>query len=153
MESTNLRQLIEEILRDSREMILATCVDSMPWAVSLVFGHDEKFNLYWMSQENTRHSKELAKNPKVAVAINKQSTGGGKDKGLQIQGKASRLPKNKILAVAQKFFAKRGLKKLPQSLEEAQKMSEGRSWFALKPSKIYVIYAPLFGYGREEFKP
>ena len=42
----DLSKLIDEILRDSREMVLATSVNNIPWASVLVFGHDDKYNLY-----------------------------------------------------------------------------------------------------------
>ncbi|MBI2012566.1 pyridoxamine 5'-phosphate oxidase family protein [Candidatus Curtissbacteria bacterium] len=142
----DLRSLIEEILRDSREMILATSNGSNPWATTLVFGHDEDFNLYWMSPDDTRHSRELAKNPQVAAAINKQPTGENA-KGLQIEGNGYKLEKEEEIGAAREFFVKRGGDlPLPKTPQEAEPISPGSSWYVLKPSKIYVYYGPLFGY-------
>ncbi|KKS03531.1 MAG: hypothetical protein UU56_C0019G0009 [Candidatus Curtissbacteria bacterium GW2011_GWA2_41_24] len=134
-------------------MILATFSAKGPWVATLVFGHDANFNLYWISFDNTRHTVELEKNPQVAAAINKQPTGGGQDKGLQIEGKAMRLPEEQILGAAREYFAKRGTPHMPKTLEEVNTLTEGRSWFVLKPTKIYIYYGPLFGYERKEFVP
>lgn len=154
MEKVDLRGLIEEILRDSREMILATSDGSGPWAATLVFGHDQNFNLYWMSRQNTRHSFQLLKNPNVAAVINKQPTGGGQDKGLQIEGKAHELSDEKEIGAAREFFAKRGTPlNLPKTAEEAEPISEDMSWYVLKPIKINIIYEPLFGYVVKKFIP
>ena len=92
VDNIDLRKLIEEILRDSREMVLATCQRGKPWVATLVFGHDAALNLYWISDLVARHSNELTKNPRVAAAINKQPTGTSEDKGLQVEGEASLLP-------------------------------------------------------------
>jgi len=153
MNDPDLRSLVEEILRDSREMVLATCQDGKPWAATLVFGHDENFNLYWMSREDTRHSREIAKNSKVAAAVNKQPTGENA-KGLQIEGNAYKLEKEEEIGAAREFFAKRGGDlPLPKTPQEAEPISPDSSWYVLKPTKIYVYYDPLFGYERKEFIP
>ena len=153
-DQVNLRPLIEEILRDSREMVLATASEKGPWVTTLVFGHDADFNLYWMSQESVRHSQEIVKNPKVAAVVNKQPTGQGQDKGLQIEGNAAKLTKEEEIGAAREFFAKRGGNlPLPKTPEEAEPISPGSSWYVLKPAKIYVYYGPLFDYDRKEFIP
>lgn len=148
-----LRKLIDEILRDSREMVLATSVNNIPWACVLVFGHDKDLNLYWISFENTRHSQEIVKNPNVSATVTKEPTGGGQDKGLQIQGLTRKLKEEEILGAAREYFAKKGTPKKPQTLEDANTLAKGRSWYVLKPTKISIIYGPLFGYERKEFIP
>lgn len=148
----DLRSLIEEILRDSREMVLATSDGLNPWVATLVFGHDENLNLYWMSQDNVRHSRELTKNPKVAAVVNKQPTDGKSDKGLQIEGHASKLTTEEEIGAAREFLAKRGGDlPLPTSPEEAEPITPNTSWYIVKPTKIYVYYMPLFGYERKEY--
>ena len=149
----DLRNLIEEILYGSREMVLATSADNIPWACVLVFGHDKDLDLYWISFENTRHSQEIDKNPNVAATVTKDPAGGGQDKGLQIQGSARKLKAEEILGAAKEYFAKRGTPKMPQTLEDANTLAEGRSWYILKPTKIKVLYGPLFGYEAREFIP
>lgn len=152
--SVDLTELIGEILRDSREMVLATTGEGGPWAASLVFGHNENYNLYWTSQDDSRHSLDLAKNPQAAVVINKEPTNGDGDKGLQLEGKAYKLTnETEILGAAREYYAKRGALELPDTVEEIEPFSPGASWFVFKPSKIYIFYGPLFGFERKELVP
>lgn len=146
-----LEELIQEILRDTREMVLATANGNTPWVSTLVFGHDDNFNLYWMSKEDTRHGDELAKNPKVAAVVNKQPTDEDA-KGLQIEGNAYKLETAEEIGAAREFFAKRGGNlPLPVTPTEAEPISPDSSWYVLKPTKIYVFYGPLFGYEKKEY--
>lgn len=149
----DLHKVIEEILRDSREMVLATASQKGPWAAALVFGHDQNFNLYWISDNKARHSKEIVKNPNVAAVIDVQPTGQGKDRGLQIQGQAFELPEEEILPAAREYFAKRGTPQMPKTLEDVNDLTQGRNWYALKPKIIYVINEELFGYERKQYTP
>ena len=145
------RLLIEEILSQARDLVLATSTNNIPWAAELVFGHDANFNLYWISAENARHSQELVKNPTVAAVITVQPAGKIKDRGLQIQGEARKLKEEEILGAAREYFAKRGTPKLPETLEDVNDLTKNRSWYTLKPTKIYILDEELFGYERKEF--
>ncbi len=142
--------LIDEILRDARDMVLATTVGKKPWAAELVFGHDKNFNLYWISDVDTRHSRELEANPDVAAVITVQPAGEIKNRGLQIEGKARKLTQEEIVGAAREYFAKRGTPHMPKTIEEVNKLTKGRSWYVLEPTKIYVLDEKLFGYERKE---
>lgn len=151
MDQEKLRKLIEEILQNTRELSLATAVENIPWCAVLVFGHDKNLNLYWVSYENARHSVEIEKNKNVAATITMQPTGNGQDKGLQIQGEARKLKEEEILGAAREYFAKRGTDKMPKTVEDVNKLLEGRSWYTLKPTKMFVLCAPLFNFDRKEY--
>lgn len=151
--TTDLRLLIESILSQSRDLVLATAQSNIPWAAELVFGHDGDFNLYWISDIDTRHSRELKKNPKVAAVITVQPAGEIKNRGLQIEGVARELKEEEIVGAAREYFAKRGTPHMPKTLEEVNKLTKGRSWYTLKPSKIYILDEALFGYDRKEYIP
>lgn len=152
--TVDLTELVSEILRDSREMVLATVSEKGPWAATLVFGSDKDYHLFWTSHEDARHSLELTKNPLVAATITKQPTGGGQDKGLQIEGKAYKLENDdEILGAAREFYMKRGSTDLPETIDEVEPYNPESSWYVLKPDKIFVIYEPLFAHDRQEFIP
>ena len=151
MENIDLRRVVDETFTNTREMVLATCIKGIPWSAVLVYGHDADFNLYWVSNEDTRHSMEIKSNPNVAATITMQPTGDGRDIGLQIAGQARILEEEEVLGAAREYFAKRGTDHMPKSLEDVNKLTEGRSWYMLKPTKIFVINEPLFGYGRVEY--
>ena len=151
--TTDLRLLVESILTESRDLILATAKNNIPWAAELVFGHDANFNLYWISDIDTRHSSELKKNPNVAGVITVQPAGEIKNRGLQIEGVARELKEEEIIGAAREYFAKRGTPHMPKTIEEGNKLTQGRSWYILKPTKIYIIDEKLFGYERKEYIP
>ena len=150
MPNIDLKLLVEEILTASRELVLATCAGNVPWASTLVFGHDADFNLYWISDEKTRHSRELVKNPQVSAAMTVPSS---KNKGLQIQGEARELKEEEVVGAAREYFAKRGTTKLPETLGDVNDLTKGRAWYVLKPTKIYVLDEELFGFDRQEYTP
>lgn len=50
-------------------MQVATVSGKQPWNCTLYYASDESLNLYWISTIDTRHSKEIHKNPKTAAAI------------------------------------------------------------------------------------
>jgi uncharacterized protein YhbP (UPF0306 family) len=61
--------LIKKYLREGRVMQIATSIDSRPWVCTVYFVPDEQHNLYWLSLPARRHSLEIAKNNKIAIAI------------------------------------------------------------------------------------
>lgn len=50
-------------------MQIATVCADQPWICTVYFVHDDDRNLYWVSLPERRHSREIAKNSSVAIAI------------------------------------------------------------------------------------
>ena len=50
-------------------MQLATVSGDQPWSCTLYYVADENLNLYWISTPDTRHSKQIHTNKKVAASI------------------------------------------------------------------------------------
>ena len=92
------------------------------------------------------------KNPTIAATVNTAGEN-GKSKGLQLQGEARKLEEEEIVGAAREYFAKRGTTKLPETLEDVNDLTKGRSWYVLKPTKIYILDEELFGYERKEYTP
>ena len=65
----NIKQLALNHLKDSFVMQLATSKDGQPWICNVHFLAEEDLTLYWMSEQDSRHSEDIAANPKVAAAI------------------------------------------------------------------------------------
>lgn len=81
-------ELLREYLHKCHVMQLATVQDTQPHISSVYYVNDDKFNLYWASWPERRHSQRLLKNDRVAATIVVQSD---KDKpvcGIQITGRA-----------------------------------------------------------------
>jgi uncharacterized protein YhbP (UPF0306 family) len=67
--SDQLKPLLFKYLKEGKVMQVATSADSRPWVCSVYFVPDDQHNLYWLSVPNRRHSSEIAKNNKIAIAI------------------------------------------------------------------------------------
>lgn len=65
----DVRELILKHLGSVKTLQLATSRDNKPWISNVHFVHDDEGNVYWLSTEERRHSKEIADNPQVAVSI------------------------------------------------------------------------------------
>lgn len=64
-----VKKLIKKYLAQVQVMQLATAVNNQPWACNVHFAADDELNLYWLSQPNRRHSREIAKNKNVAATV------------------------------------------------------------------------------------
>ncbi|MBI4032203.1 pyridoxamine 5'-phosphate oxidase family protein [Candidatus Berkelbacteria bacterium] len=138
-----VRELVEKALAEGYLMHLATADDGGPWAAGVIYVHDDQYNLYWISDVNTRHSKAVAASGQAAAAIT-VSTKPGTEFGLQIVGNAERID-GPHLELAVKHWTKRG-KKLPKLGEILYK---DHSWYKLVPTKIELIYQPEFDFDKQ----
>lgn len=62
-------EYIDEFLILGSVMQLATSVDNNPWISTVYYVADNERNIYWLSLPERRHSQEVIRNPKVAIAI------------------------------------------------------------------------------------
>jgi uncharacterized protein YhbP (UPF0306 family) len=65
----SVKDLVSKYLKEGRVMQIATCDGGQPWICSVYFVPDDQQNLYWLSLPARRHSLEIAKNFKIAIAI------------------------------------------------------------------------------------
>lgn len=150
----SLRQMILDYLEENQTLSLATSDGKIPWAATAFYAFDKDLNLYFMSAKDARHSREIAKNPTVACAINEKWEVKGGVKGLQIQGKAEELglrETTKVLPLFHKRFswAKKFLSSPKQILDKAFK---GRL-YKITPTKIFLLDEETFGReNRQELK-
>ena len=68
-------------------MTIATAKGESPWAAAVFYANDG-FTLYFLSDPESRHSKDIAENPVVAVTVNEDYHDWRKIKGIQMEGKA-----------------------------------------------------------------
>lgn len=85
------RKLITEYLQKKHMMQLATLSGEQPWICTVYYIVDNQLNLYWLSLESRRHSKEIIAHSKVAVAIPVKFDNGEPVIGIQIEGSAQQL--------------------------------------------------------------
>jgi uncharacterized protein YhbP (UPF0306 family) len=130
-------------------MSLATHDDTGSWVADVIFIYDEDFiNIYWMSDPQTRHSKAILKNNKVAGSITYSTKSKESNFGIQFEGIAEQLEGIQFELLV-KHLAKRGYP-MPE-LSQAEKILDGDCWYKLTPSKIFLIDEDNFGYDRQSF--
>ena len=139
-----IKDLVEEVFEKGYLMSLGVADEGGVWVADVIFIWEEGF-IYWLSDPDVRHSKAVLKNPQVAATIT-VSNGKGEDNiGLQIEGMVEKV-EGDVMSVAIAHRLKRG-KPAPKELGE---ILEGDSWYRMKPTKIELIYEPLFGFEKRE---
>jgi uncharacterized protein YhbP (UPF0306 family) len=67
---TDLWPTVPRVLAANNYMVLATAdTDGVPWAAPVYFAPRDERRLYWVSSPDTRHSRNIATRPAVAITI------------------------------------------------------------------------------------
>ncbi len=105
---TELRQLLQAFLVQHNTMTLAT-VDpaGAPQAAAVFYAADDALNLYFLSSPNSRHSVNLAHQPRVAATVQADNQDWRSIQGLQIEGTAQMVEGAAELARAALLYAGR----------------------------------------------
>ncbi len=74
-------------LETHNTLTVATIGPDGPWAAALFYVNDG-FDLYWLSDPQTRHSKNIARNRRVAVTIQEDYRDWRVIRGIQMEGTA-----------------------------------------------------------------
>ncbi|MBI4449496.1 pyridoxamine 5'-phosphate oxidase family protein [Candidatus Uhrbacteria bacterium] len=138
-----LRSRIREVLDRGYFIHLATMDDAGPWACTLIYIHDDDLRLYWMSDPDTRHSKAITANAKVAAAIT-VSEPHTPNLGVQVTGTATVL-RGRRYDLAVKHFVKR--RKAPPS--KVVDVLQGDKWYCLTPTSFELIDEEHFGFEKQ----
>ncbi len=125
-----LQKYILDYLEKNRRMTIATSENNVPWASTVMFAYDSDFNLYFISVPDSRKTKNIATNPKVSVAINEYVYKKGFTIGLQIEGKAIMLNKEKD---------KQELEIYRQRFDWADDFLHDQEFYQITPEKIYYL--------------
>lgn len=141
----DIKKLIMSVLDQGYLMTLATSDENGVWASDVIFVHDGTLGIYWLSETGTRHSKAIMRNPRVAGTITLSNSKGEENKGIQFEGNAEKI-EDDVLEIAVKHRAKRG-KQAPSRVGEI--LGEGESWYRITPTKIELIYEPLYGFKKQ----
>jgi hypothetical protein len=141
----DLRAEIRRLLEDYNTLALATSGDGVPWVASVFYVSDGDLNLYFVSDHRTRHAREMAANPRVALAINADPDNWNDVRGLQVEGQTARvegMERAKALALyLGKFTSVKALFETPKSADEHAIVQRLRStdFWRVTPSFIRII--------------
>lgn len=116
-------------------LTLATCASGRPWAATVFYASDARFNLYFVSDHRTRHARDLLTQPLVALAINADPDNWLDVRGLQIEGHAGRVTgveRGKAFGLyLAKFASVKALFEMPRSPDEqtiARRLEQADFW-------------------------
>src|SRR3989338_4192366 len=62
-------QKLLTFIKNQKLLVLASHQEKDIWVANLYFGTDEKANIYFISQKDSKHSQLILKNPEVAFSI------------------------------------------------------------------------------------
>ncbi len=139
-------------LRDHHVATLATYGSEGPWAAAIFYVNDGD-TLYFLSSPESRHSRNLVQNPRVAVTIQEDYTDWLEIKGVQMEGVASEISgveeEKARKLYGQKFPVVGLLAQAPAAIVKA--LAKVR-WYKIVPQRLYFI-DNSFGLGsRDEIK-
>jgi len=90
------RQRVDDYLAGHNTMTLGTCSGAGPWAAAVFYAHDSEFALYFKSDPNTRHMRDIASSPIVAATIHDDGQGWRTLRGLQLVGECSKVTEQNL---------------------------------------------------------
>jgi nitroimidazol reductase NimA-like FMN-containing flavoprotein (pyridoxamine 5'-phosphate oxidase superfamily) len=92
MSDADRRLVARGIIDANAYMTLATADgDGRPWASPVWFAHDGYTTFYWVSRPDTRHSRNLAARPTVAIVIFDSTVAEGEAQAVYIEAEAERV--------------------------------------------------------------
>lgn len=89
MNRDDVRERICDVLETHSTMTLATAGSDGPWAATVFFASDEHLNVYFVSDQRTRHGRDLMASATVAGAIHRDISTWDDVLGLQVEGQAA----------------------------------------------------------------
>lgn len=103
--SPRLKEIVLKYLKEHYTMSVATAKVETPWAAAVFYANDG-FTLYFLSDPESRHSKDIAENPLVAVSVNEDYHDWRKIKGIQMEGKAELVAEQEIAKAVTAYVEK-----------------------------------------------
>jgi uncharacterized protein len=100
------RQAIRRMLEAHNTVTLATCEGDRPWATTVFFASDAELNLYFVSDQRTRHGRNLAISGRVAGAVNPDCGSWAEVRGVQLEGRVTVLEGTTRLAALKRYLTK-----------------------------------------------
>ena len=134
-----VEKLIREYLGSTKMLQIASSNDQQPWICTVYYAYDDDLSIYWISTPDSRHSKEIMKNPKVAAAIAFSQEPYPKDgvRGLQLEGVAELL-KGEDEERASKLYVNQ-LMREKTLLEDTRSGKNPHKFYRIRPS-MFVLF-------------
>lgn len=146
-EQNQIIKSILNILRNNKLFTLSTLDDKQPYSNTAFYVYDSNFNLYYWSDKDAIHSKNISKNKKVAINIFNSNQKFGSDlEGLQALGIAFKVNKKELLKAGFLY-----IKRYPGVIKYIKKITDFHNpkfesyIYKIELSKIKLFNEKLFG--------
>lgn len=129
---------LAKLLKQKHIMQLATVSSGKPWSCTVYYLADEQLNLYWASTPSRRHSREIATNPNISIAIVVSGEKGQEVIGIQAEGTAGMIKEpGDIQPIAKKYAAAFGRDK--QWVDDFSRLKTEHRLYKFTPTS-YVLF-------------
>jgi nitroimidazol reductase NimA-like FMN-containing flavoprotein (pyridoxamine 5'-phosphate oxidase superfamily) len=108
MNDEKQQSVAKNVIANNRYMTLSTASsDGRPWISPVFFSYDNQFNLYWVSNKNSRHSILIRQNPQVAIVIFNSQAADGEIDAVYIEATVSELHDAEEISIAVEALGRR----------------------------------------------
>lgn len=98
----------KEIIKGNIYCAISTAsTDGKPWISPVFFAYDDNYNIYWVSNKDSRHSKLIRSNPQVAIAIFNSQVPEGEGDAVYFEANVIELTDEKDIKAAMEIMDKR----------------------------------------------
>ena len=128
------------IIRNNLYMTISVSSrNGFPWIANIYFAYDKNYNFYWYSPKDSRHSRMLQTNPKIAIAIFDSTAVGDDVDAVYIEAIAYEIVKGKELITGIMTYGKKMLQtKFVNSKQAYEKFISSTKDFKKKsPLRMY----------------
>jgi uncharacterized protein YhbP (UPF0306 family) len=141
------------MLDEATLMQLATVENGKPWVCNVWFAADDDLNIYWFTSVNRRHSKEIAKDSRVAGIVHMPCEPTDPVRGLTFEGAAEVLEIDSDVERAMKVYAGRIFTK-DRIRELSERTDQPHRFYRMKPKSLVLFDALNFPTSpRQEWRP
>jgi len=127
---------------------LATSDAEGPWAAAVFYVNDG-YTLYFLSAPTTRHARHLAADSRVALTVQEDYARWQDIKGVQLEGRVTRLAGAEAEAAYARYAAKFPFTNAGAAAEVLARALAKIAWYRLAPARLYFIDNSL-GFGHRD---
>ncbi len=129
----------KQITKENRFITLATSSKTgVPWISPVFYSFDDDYNLYWVSNKNSRHSQLIRENPCVAIVIYNSTKGEGEGDAVYIEASVVELSEEAEIEKAIQVYDQRASKE-ELRIKNPSNVLGSKVWRVYKaiPTKVY----------------
>lgn len=136
-----MEESVKQIIEQNIYCTIATAtLNGKPWISPVFFGYDEKFNIYWISNKDSFHSKLILENPNVSIVIFNSQEPEGEGDAVYMEANAVELTDLEEIEKGIEVRDRRA-KVEKYKVKKIDDVTGGAVWriYRATPSKIYKL--------------